>query len=92
MDEVTSWIKIDHLGFVVWYFEDGAPKHYYPDFVVRLTNGAYVVVETEGKQDKTTQIKRKALQIWVKVVNSMGTWGKWFEVFSTHPGDLGEMR
>ena len=88
MDEVASWIKNDHLRFVVWYFEDGAPKRYYPDFVVRLTNGAHVVVETKGQKDKSAQIKRKALQGWVKEVNSMGTWGKWVEVFSTHPGDL----
>lgn len=85
---VSSWIKNDHLGFVVWYFEDGAPKRYYPDFVVKLANGAHVVVETKGQKDKSAQIKRKALQSWVKAVNSMGTWGKWFEVFSTHPGDL----
>jgi type III restriction enzyme len=85
---VESWIKNDHLGFVVWYFEDGAPKRYYPDFVARLTNGAHVVIETKGQKDKSAQIKRKALQGWVKAVNSMGTWGKWFEVLSTHPSDL----
>jgi len=85
---VESWIKNDHLGFVVWYFEDGAPKRYYPDFVARLTNGAHVVIETKGQKDKSAQIKRKALQGWVKAVNSMGTWGKWYEVLSTHPGDL----
>ena len=88
MAVVDSWVKNDHLGFVVWYFEDGTPRRYYPDFVVRLTNGAHVVVETKGQNDKTAQTKRKALQGWVKAVNSLGTWGTWYEVLSTHPGDL----
>ncbi|MCF8246216.1 MAG: hypothetical protein K9J37_05400 [Saprospiraceae bacterium] len=88
MDCVDAWIKNDHFGFVVWYFGDGSPRRYFPDFVVRLKNGAYVVVETKGKNDKTAQIKRQALQGWVKAVNSLGTWGKWHEVLSLHPGDL----
>lgn len=57
-----------------------------PDFVVKLADGAHVVVETKGQKDKSAQIKRKALQSWVKAVNSMGTWGKWFEVFDTSGG------
>ena len=74
--------------FRSWYFEDGSPRRYFPDFVVRLKNNAHVVVETKGKNDKTAQTKHKALQGWVKAINSMGIWGKWFEVLSTHPGDL----
>jgi len=30
----------------------------------------------KGQKDKAAQIKRKALQGWVKAVNSMGSWGK----------------
>lgn len=85
---VDAWIKNDHLGFVIWYFEDGAPKRYYPDFIVRMTNGAHLVIETKGRNDLSAQTKRKALQSWVKAVNSLGTWGQWHEALSTHPADL----
>lgn len=87
-DLIDSWIKNDHFGFVIWYFYEGQPRRYYPDFVLRLTNGSYVVVETKGDNNVLAQVKRKALQGWVKAVNSLGNWGNWHEVLSTHPLDL----
>jgi type III restriction enzyme len=53
-----------------------------------LTNGHFVVVETKGDNNHLAQIKRKALQGWVKAVNSLRNWGVWHEVLSTHPQDL----
>ena len=87
-DLVASWIKNDHLGFVIWYFYEGQPRRYYPDFILRLSNGKYVVVETKGDNNLLAQIKRKALQGWIKAVNSLGNWGDWHEVLSVHPQDL----
>ena len=85
---VDSWIKNDHFGFVIWYFHEGQPRRYYPDFVLRLTNGVYVVVETKGDNNLLAQVKRKALQGWIKAVNSLGKWGKWYEILSINPTDL----
>jgi hypothetical protein len=36
----------------------------------------------------SAKTKREVLQGPVKAVYLMGTWGKWFEVLSMHPGDL----
>ena len=87
---VAAWIKNDHLGFVIWYFYDGSPHRYYPDFVVRLTNGHHVVIETKGQNDVLAQVKRRALQSWIKAVNSTRNWGQWDEILSTHPQDIDE--
>jgi type III restriction enzyme len=73
---------------VIWYFYEGQPRRYYPDFILRLSSGKYVVVETKGDNNLLAQIKRKALQGWIKAVNSLGNWGDWYEVLSTHPQDL----
>src|SRR5690606_27096150 len=57
-DVVHAWEKNDHLGFEVWYAFHGARKRFRPDFLVRLTDGRMLVLETKGEDNDENRTKR----------------------------------
>src|SRR5206468_3409262 len=46
--EVEAWVKNDHLGFEINYIFEGIFRKYRPDYLVRLTSGAHLIVEIKG--------------------------------------------
>jgi type III restriction enzyme len=46
---VAAWVKNDHLGFEVLYIHRGVVRRYRPDFIIRLTTGEHLILETKGK-------------------------------------------
>jgi type III restriction enzyme len=72
---VAAWVKNDHLGFEVVYVFDGVVRKYYPDFLIKLTNGKTLILETKGQMNRQVAVKRKALEEWVAAVNSVGEYG-----------------
>ena len=87
-DRVRSFVKNDHLGFFVLYNFNGVVRRYYPDFLIRLTNGEYLILETKGVDDEQNKAKREALNEWVEAVNVQGGFGKWHCDVSFHPSDM----
>ena len=87
-DLVTSFVKNDHLGFSILYNHKGVIKRYFPDFMIRLTNGEYMILETKGVDSQQNKTKREFLNEWVKAVNSHGGFGKWHWDVSFHPSDM----
>jgi type III restriction enzyme len=85
---VTAWAKNDHLGFVVYYTYQGTPHAFYPDYLVRLTNGTTLVLEVKGQDDQQNRTKREFLDEWVRAVNAHGGFGKWAWAVSKNPADL----
>nr|NQU89446.1 type III restriction endonuclease subunit R [Bacteroidota bacterium] len=85
---VTSFVKNDHLGFSILYNFKGVIRKYYPDFMIRLANGEYLILETKGVDCQQNQTKREFLSEWVKAVNTHGGFGKWNWDVSFHPSDL----
>jgi type III restriction enzyme len=59
--EVGAWVKNDHLGFEVNYIFEGVFRKYRPDYLVRLTNGVHLIVETKGHDSLQDQAKRPTL-------------------------------
>jgi type III restriction enzyme len=49
---------------------DGEISNYYPDFLVKMTNGDIYIVETKGNQDLDVAPKRKRLKQWCEDVNA----------------------
>jgi type III restriction enzyme len=45
-------------------------SNYYPDFLVKLTDGQIVVVETKGQEDLDVPLKIHRLRQWCEDVNS----------------------
>lgn len=87
-DMVESFVKNDHLGFVILYNYQGVIRKYYPDFLIRLANGEYLVLETKGVDSQKNRVKREYLGEWVKAVNNHNGFGKWHWDVSFSPDDL----
>ena len=86
--EVDAWVKNDHLSFEVFYVYRGVVRKYRPDFLIRLTSGDMLVLETKGQDTPRDQTKRNFLAEWVKAVNAHGGFGRWAWDVSTTPGDI----
>jgi type III restriction enzyme len=87
-DVVQAWVKNDHLGFEIWYVFRGARHRYRPDFLVRLTSGVTLVLETKGRFDEEAKAKHEYLAEWIDAVNAHGGFGRWAWDVSTSPDDV----
>jgi len=85
---VESFVKNDHLNFAVYYNYQGVVRKYYPDFICKLTNGDYLVIETKGQDDRQNKTKRASLHEWCKAINNHGGFGTWHWAVSFNPNDL----
>src|SRR5207244_4147240 len=59
------------------YVHRGVVRKYRPDFLIRLTGGNMLVLETKGRDSEQDQTKRRFLAEWVDAVNSHGGFGSW---------------
>jgi len=85
---VKSFVKNDHLGFVILYNYNGVIRKYYPDFIIKLSSGDLLVLETKGQDSQQNKVKREYLAEWINAVNTQGNFGKWHWDVSFAPGDL----
>lgn len=85
-DSVRAFVKNDHLGFSIKYHFKGVVRNYYPDYIIHLTNGDYLILEVKGQDNDETRAKREFLNLWVKSVNQNNKFGKWHWalVFNSH--------
>ena len=74
---VKFYARNDHLGLLIPYEYQGIDHSYEPDFVVRLTNDATVLLEIKGYEDDQTKAKHNAASRWVAAVNNWGQLGAW---------------
>jgi len=87
-DLVDAFVKNDHLGFTIMYNYNGVIRKYYPDFIIRLKNNEYLVLEVKGIDNQQNEVKREYLDEWVEAVNTQGGFGKWHWDVSFHPSDI----
>jgi len=85
---VDAWVKNEHLGFEILYVFKGVVQKYRPDFIIKLKNGDYLVLEVKGQDTQQDQTKREFLAEWVRAVNTHGGFGEWQWAVSTHPSDV----
>lgn len=86
--DVESWVKNDHIGFVIRYMYKGILHEYYPDFLIRFQNGVMLVLEVKGKDSDQNREKRRYLAEWVDVVNEDGRYGTWTWDVAFHPSNV----
>ena len=86
--DIDAWVKNDHLGFEILYIYRGIVRKYRPDFIIRLTSGNYLVLETKGQDTDQNKTKRRFLDEWVQAVNEQGGFGHWSWDVSKDPGDI----
>ena len=87
--EVVAYAKNDHLGFQIYYLWRGSKRRFLPDFVIRLANGKFMVLEIKGEDSDQNRSKRLALDAWVCAVNARGGFGAWcWDVVKGEPSRL----
>jgi type III restriction enzyme len=84
LPEVLAYVKNQSLGFKVPYTLEGRPGNYYPDYIVRISDGhgsddpLNLVVEISGQELKEKEAKvETASKMWVPAVNAEGAYGRW---------------
>lgn len=85
---VKSFVKNDHLNFVVFYNFQGVVRRFFPDFIIKLTTGENLIVETKGQDNEQNKTKRAYLDEWCRAVNQHGGFGLWSWAVSFNPNDL----
>lgn len=85
---VQSFVKNDHLGFTIHYNYQGIIRKYYPDFIIKMSNGKHLVLEIKGQDDERNRTKRAYLKEWTNAVNTHGGFGEWHSDVSFHPSDI----
>jgi len=87
---VEFYARNDHLGLTIPYEYQGVDHAYEPDFLVRLADGATVVLEIKGYEDDETRAKHTAAKRWVSAVNNGGQLGRWAFHVCRNPQTLGK--
>jgi len=87
-ENVAAWVKNDHLGFEILYIFKGIVRKYRPDFIVRLKNGNFLILETKGQQTRQDETKWVFLDRWIEAVNQYGGFGHWQSAVSRNPADV----
>jgi type III restriction enzyme len=88
---VKSFVKNDHLNFVVYYNYQGVVRRFFPDFLIKLTTGENLIVETKGQDNEQNKTKRAYLDEWCRAINQHGGFGKWSWAVSFNPNDLDQI-
>ena len=74
---VLAWVKNEHLGFEIAYIHAGAQRIYRPDFIVKLPNEHYIIIEIKGVKKSIDQSKWDFMNTWIKAVNQDREYGIW---------------
>lgn len=85
---VKAYAKNDHLGFKIFYTFKGVIHSYFPDFLIKLSNGIMLVIETKGQKSEEVIAKQKALEEWIIAVNGTGEFGHWVSDMSFSVKDV----
>jgi type III restriction enzyme len=85
--DVEAYLKNERFGFSVTYFENGRPRQYYPDFVLKLKGKdgpEMVLAETKGEIRPNTEVKSQAARQWCDRMTESGQ-GHWRYLFVHQP-------
>jgi type III restriction enzyme len=78
---VVSYVKNDHLDFVIPYELYGVRLNYLPDYLIRLRRNdgseLKLIIEVKGFETEQERAKEVAAQRWVRAVNHHGGFGMW---------------
>lgn len=65
-EDVISFSKLpQQFGFSIQYTDTRANiRHYFPDFVVKISDNEYWIIETKGREDVEVALKDQAAENW----------------------------
>jgi type III restriction enzyme len=70
---------------------NGAKHKFYPDFLIRLSNGKMLILEVKGMDDQQNKTERDYRNEEVNAVNSDGRFGIWCWDVSFRTSDTGDI-
>ena len=76
-DRVVAYAKNERVFFEIPYRWQGTTGRYRPDFLVKLDNGATLVIEGKGRKTERDDAKLTAAKRWTRAVNQWGKLGRW---------------
>ena len=88
---VQAFAKNDHLGFAINYSFEGIIRRYYPDFLVKLADDNFLVLEVKGQSGPKEEAKQRAMEEWCHAVTLQGGFGRWRTATSYNPNDLADI-
>ena len=74
---VEAWVKNDHLGFEIPYVHNGSLRNYIPDFIVKISEKAHLILEVKGVKKVQDESKWDYMRTWVKAVGQDEENGDW---------------
>jgi type III restriction enzyme len=80
--QVLAYVKNQGMQFEVPYRNGTENRRYWPDYIVRVADGAgpplNLVVEVKGFRKIDAQLKAETMRArWVEGVNALGSFGRW---------------
>jgi len=90
-EDVRAFAKLtEQFGFCIEYTDKLANiRHYYPDFVVKLSNDEHWIVETKGREDVEVAMKDEAARNWCdNATQLIGTKWQYLKVLQKNFEDL----
>lgn len=98
-EDVVSFAKLtEQFGFCIEYTDKLANiRHYYPDFVVKLSNDEHWIVETKGREDLVVALKDNAARNWCENATQLtGTVWQYLKVLQKdyeklHPTEFNDL-
>ncbi len=92
---VISYVKNDHLDFVVPYEFLGHRHNYSPDYLIRLHRNEgselNLILEVKGFESEQDRAKQVAAQRWVRAVNHHGGFRTWDLAVCRDPHKLAKL-
>jgi type III restriction enzyme len=92
---VVSYVKNDHLDFVIPYELYGARHNYLPDYLIRIRRNdgseLNLILEVKGFETEQDRQKEVAAKRWVQAVNHHGGFGIWHLAVCRDPHELGRI-
>lgn len=86
---VEAFVKNAGLGFAIPYLDNGQPREYVPDFLIRLKGDSptHLILEVKG-YDPLEEVKHAAAHRWISAVNAEGSHDCWKYLLVHKPGEL----
>ena len=74
---IKFYARNDQLGFHIPYEFLKVKHNYTPDFLVKLSNDATLILEVKGLETEEDRAKHEAAKRWVRAVNNWAKMGLW---------------
>ena len=89
-DDVAAWLWNDQqgVGFRLQYSFEGRMPYYYPDFLVRLTNGDLYIIESKGSIRERDRAKEARAERYAEILRD-ATDENWKYIFLINDSSIG---